>query len=454
MRIKNKITINFVVFVASLLLFVFLLIYLLADNYIANRFFEDLEGRARIAEKVYFEKDELSTSIYEKYRKKHFQVLANEQEYIFPLDELKIKSKEIQLPTTLLSQIKSEDTIRIKIKDIYYSGFIYQDEGKSFIVLVSATNQVGKKELYNLRNLLGLVFFLSCGVVFLLGRYFAKKILVPLVKIIEDVNTIRATNLHKRLAVTASKGDLNQLSLTFNSMLDRLETSFEIQSNFINNASHELKNPLTAILGKTEIVLLRDREPEEYQQVLKEIEIEALRLDALIKNLLQFAQTEYDEKGLLIKPIRLDELLLEVKQSVDLVNPENKIEIDYSDLPENHDLLNIQGNYGLISIAINNILGNACKYSSNKKVLVKLIATDSEAKIIITDQGIGIPLVDLANIFEPFYRASNVRNVKGYGFGLPLANKILKIHGGKIEVHSEKDKGTIVKMVFPKNTNL
>ena len=85
MRIKNKITINFVAFVATLLLFVFLLIYFLADNYITNRFFDELEGRARIAKKVYFEKDELSTNIYEEYRKKHLQILESEQEYIYIL---------------------------------------------------------------------------------------------------------------------------------------------------------------------------------------------------------------------------------------------------------------------------------------------------------------------------------------------------------------------------------
>ncbi|PNW28301.1 sensor histidine kinase [Formosa algae] len=80
---------------------------------------------------------------------------------------------------------------------------------------------------------------------------------------------------------------------------------------------------------------------------------------------------------------------------------------------------------------------------------MKIIANNSVIKIVVTDQGVGIPADEIKNIYQPFYRAANVRNVKGYGFGLPLTYKIMKLHSGTIEVFSEHKKGTIVTLIFP-----
>ena len=95
------------------------------------------------------------------------------------------------------------------------------------------------------------------------------------------------------------------------------------------------------------------------------------------------------------------------------------------------------------------MLDNASKFSNNKKVLVKIVTSNSAIKIVVTDQGVGIPSDEIKNIYQPFYRAANVRNVKGYGFGLPLTYKIMKLHSGTIEVFSEHKKGTIVTLIFP-----
>lgn len=172
---------------------------------------------------------------------------------------------------------------------------------------------------------------------YLLGRFYAKEIMMPISNITQRVNDISATNLHLRLDIKNKKDELGQLASTFNTMLDRLETSFEIQSNFISNASHELKNPLTAILGEIEISQNKERTADEYKTSLNKIEVEAARLDVLISSLLKLAQTEFDNKGLIIEPIRIDELLLSVKQNFNNIHPENNIVFDFSLLPENPD---------------------------------------------------------------------------------------------------------------------
>ncbi|MFB9053676.1 ATP-binding protein [Formosa undariae] len=452
MKIKNKITLIFVILVATMQLVIFSIIYVFASDYRTNEFFKKLEKRTLIAEQSHFEKNKLGVEIYEELIRKHLQTLPKEKEYIFATDATLnqiISEIELKIPQTYYADLINKNYAEIKIGDTFLSGLNYKERNKSHFVILTAHDEDGIDELSKLIHLLIFLFLLTILVLFFLGSFFAKRTLEPLARIIEKVNTIRVTNLHERLQTTNNKDELSELANTFNGMLDRLETSFEIQSNFINNASHELKNPLTAILGQTEIALLKERSPEEYTKVLEGVETEALRLDALINSLLKFAQTESDEKGLLITPIRLDELILEVKENIDLINPDNKIEIDFNDFPDNPDLLVVEGNYGLINIALNNVLDNASKFSDNKKVIVKIITNNASIKIVVTDQGVGIPPNEIKNIYQPFYRAANVRNVKGYGFGLPLTNKIMKLHSGTIEVFSEHKKGTIVTLIFP-----
>lgn len=349
----------------------------------------------------------------------------------------------------VFKELKEKEHAQIKIKDIYYYALLYHDETGDFIVLMSAEDLYGQLKMKNLRNTLWIIFIISLGMSYLLGRFYAKEIMMPISNITQRVNDISATNLHLRLDIKNKKDELGQLASTFNTMLDRLETSFEIQSNFISNASHELKNPLTAILGEIEISQNKERTADEYKTSLNKIEVEAARLDVLISSLLKLAQTEFDNKGLIIEPIRIDELLLSVKQNFNNIHPENNIVFDFSLLPENPDALIIQGNKSLLSIAFSNVLDNAGKFSGNQKVIIKIETTSKTVQITITDMGMGIPKDELKNIFEPFYRATNVRGVKGFGVGLPLTYRIVKLHSGQLQIDSDVEKGTVVKFSFP-----
>jgi signal transduction histidine kinase len=225
-----------------------------------------------------------------------------------------------------------------------------------------------------------------------------------------------------------------------------LQISFDLQSNFINNASHELRNPLTAILGQTEIALNKVRSKEDYLSILKNIELEASRLDFLVNGLLKLAKTDFDSKGIVIEPIRLDELILDIKKNIDTSTPENQIELDFEELPANENAITLMGSESLLKVAIGNILENACKFSGNKKVWIKLFSYTSSILLTIKDEGVGIPESELKNIYEPFFRASNAREIEGFGFGLPLAYRIIKMHSGEIRVLSQIDKGTLVKI--------
>ncbi|WP_053978055.1 sensor histidine kinase [Mangrovimonas xylaniphaga] len=448
MKIRNKIALIFMGLAGALQLLAFVLVYFLAKNYFEDSFSDRLAKRASIAAKAYADKDELNTPIYEDIRNKHLQKLPEEKEYIFSVDQGDMAGLD-ELPPQVLENLRKGEVYETKIENVFYVGSIQEDNQGDFNLVLSAVDIYGNMGLNNLRNILILIYLFSSVLLYFLGKYFASRLLSPLSKIVKKTNSIRASNLFERLTVNNNKDELNELSKTINDMLDRLETSFEVQSNFINNASHELKSPLTAILTQTEIALIKERNPEEYQDTLKGIEQEAQRLDLLINSLLKFAQTNQGSEGL-IQEVRLDELVMEVIQSMDLIRPEHQIQLDLNSVPEDPDSLVVQGNYGLLKIALNNVLDNACKFSDNKKVVVKITSNENSSIITVTDQGVGIPSKDIKNIYQPFFRASNARNVKGYGFGLPFTNKILKLHGGNIEVYSEEGKGTIFSLIIPR----
>jgi len=452
MKLRTKITSIFIGLTSLFLTGIFILIFLVSKNYTESEFYLRLSQRATIAAQAYFEADEINIDIYNDIRIRHLMTLPNEKEVIYPVDAKRKVPLEVfdkSLPETFYQKIFDKEYAEFEKDDFYYTGLLFHDKEGDIIVVLSATDLYGFGKSDNLRNTLIIAFIISILFIFILGRVYATQALSPISKIIREINSIRAENLSFRLDTANGKDELAELTNTFNNMLDRLQISFDLQSNFINNASHELRNPLTAILGQTEIALIRTRSKEDYHSILKNIELEATRLDFLVNGLLKLAKTDFDSIGIVIEPIRIDELVLDIKKNIDASNPENKIELDFEELPANEDAITLLGSEPLLKVALGNVLENACKFSNNKKVTVKIFSNNDSISLTIKDEGVGIPENELKNIYEPFFRATNVRGIDGFGFGLPLAYRIIKMHSGEIRVLSQIDKGTIVKIKLP-----
>ncbi|RYF40466.1 MAG: hypothetical protein EOO38_21880, partial [Cytophagaceae bacterium] len=265
----------------------------------------------------------------------------------------------------------------------------------------------------------------------------------------QKVKNINTENLHVRLNIGKNKDEISDLAHTFNNMLDRLETSFESQNNFVSNASHELSTPLTSIIGEAELALHKERSPERYREAMTIILKESERLRAIIQSLLNLAQTGFDGKKQTLVTLRADEVVVSAKNAVDRIYPGNQVRIDYGLLPEDDDKLKIKANEPLLILALTNIMLNACKYSDNQPVVVAIGSTNTKLVIIIRDKGIGIPKEELQYIYDPFFRASNTGEVKGYGIGLPLARNIIRIHQGELRIDrlDRADIQTLFKLV-------
>ena len=450
MRIRRKISLVFTLLTSLVLLCSFAFIYYLSYQYTQDEFFLRLQEKAEFTTQKYFEADELNRTIYEEIIEKNTKSIPEALEIVLNTNNRRLVFDSLQktLPQSYISKLLSGQNIRFKHGEKQSVGIYYPDNQGKFIVVITAVDTFGIHKLHNLLNNLLEIFFISILFIYFIGMFYSQKMLSPLSHIIKNVNKIKATNLQLRLKGSNSKDELGELIRMLNQMLERLEHSFTMQKNFIHNASHELKNPLTAIIGETEVTLSKTRTPEQYIVTLNKIATESERLNTLTRNLLNIAQADFEITEVNSEQTRIDELLWEIKEYFDKTNYQNRIVFHITTLPDSSKSIIVSGISNLLKTAFINIIDNACKFSDDQIVDVILTVNNANICVTVLDKGIGIPESEINNLFQPFFRASNTFHYKGSGVGLSLTEKIIKLHGGTIDIDSAPGKGTKVAVTF------
>ncbi|MET4139451.1 HAMP domain-containing sensor histidine kinase [Pedobacter sp. UYP1] len=451
MKVKNRLSLQFTFMFAILLLVVLTGIYVLVEHNRLKSFMNKLDERAVTVAQFYLAEDNLSKDIFRQVAKKFPQSLTHESIRVY---DDKFNSKftredSISWKHDFLSQIVKKKSIHLRQGETQITGIYYPDNSGNFIVVVSAIDDRGLHDMEQLRLIMTAFFISSLFITFFIGRIFARISLQPIVSITDNLKRIRASSLHHRLSVNQAKTDeTDNLSSAINQLLEHLEQSFESQKSFVANASHELRTPITSILGEAEITLMRERSPEEYKHALQEIVGSVERLNYIINSLMELMQTNLDNKD--FQSIRIDELIWEIADELAFKTNTDPIKIIY-DLPTDQSKRTLQGNRQLLFIAINNILKNAVKFSVGQEVLCTVGYKNQQMVIAIKDVGIGISPADIKKIFQPFYRSANALNFSGYGIGLSLTNNIVKQHNGSIQVESILGQGTTFYVYLPIN---
>jgi len=455
MHLAKKITLLFAILSAVIISLLSGFVWYFSNEFAFEDFYKRLEARVNIAAQIKLVKDE-NNDAYSKMRSQYLERLPSEKEYVIKADtnihpNININTDDI-IPKSFYERIKEGKMARYRKENHFYAGKYFEINKQGYIVIIAANDPFGFRELKDLQKILIAGFFLSVVLSFIVGWKFSNYTLDPLRNIIKSMKKIKAENLHLRLDVKSYGGDeMSELAQTFNNMLNRLETAFETQNNFISNASHELRTPLTIISGEVELAMDAEMGSKEHLQALSKIKSEADRLEHILTSLLGLAQSGFNGKVQPREEVRIDELLWEIKDAVYQVHPESKIELDLSKLPEDEAAVTLKANKNLLKLAITNIVSNACKYSDFKPVSVKLESNNNLLSIAVVDQGIGIPQGDIQHIFEPFFRASNTSNFKGYGVGLPLSLNIIRLHRGSIGIKTQEGLGTEIKVMLPIN---
>lgn len=454
MKIRTKLTWQNTGVTAAVFLFCMCLIYLLSEQARSRTFFHDLKSEALTKAHLYLQNQvdaQTMQSIYLNNRK-----FINEVEVAVYTTDFRmlyhdaIQSDIIKEDRNMINDILRRKEIEFYIGRYQGIGMLYPFGGKDYIVTAAAYDGYGYNNLYELQQTLLILFVVGLTLLFLAGYFLARASLKPIRDIVKEAESITAQHIHKRLPVKNEKDELGELSTTFNALLERLEISFNSQKMFVSNVSHEMRTPLAALMAELDLALQKERTGEQYRQAMQNVLQDARRMNKLIDGLLNLAKADYQKEQIKMQEIRLDELLLDVREFILRAHPEYHIDLLFEQEEADDDrLITVMGNLYLLNIAFSNLIENNCKYSDNKSSFIQISYWDKHTVIRLSDSGIGMSDTDKAHLFTLFYRGTQESVTEGHGIGMALSQKIIHLHQGTISVHSEEGKGTTFVVELP-----
>jgi len=454
MQIRTRLTVQFSLLVSSILLVTFLAIYYFSYDNVTKDFYDRLRSKAKSTAELLLEVPQVNTEVMKALEGSNRDLIYNENILIFDEKNRLIytntnaTSKSINVTNYWLDEIRKSGQIRYTDGDYKVVGIYYKYPFNRAVVMLGAQDLYGQINLSNLSQLLTALFIIVTVIVALAGWIFAKRALRPISKVMNAVEGILPQKLDTRLEVSNQRDEIGRLITTFNNLLDRIETAFQMQKIFVANVSHELKNPLTKMRSQLEVSMLKERSPADYQVTIGSVLEDIHELAQLSNTLLELAKVSEDQRDLLTETVRIDDILLDARLTLVQANPGYNILIQFNDLPEDDTWLEIFGNSTLLKTAFLNLMDNACKFSDNFTVNVSLECSAKKITLLFSDHGKGIPVKDQSLVFQPFYRSDNTASIRGYGIGLSLVERIVKLHNGTINIQANIPKGTTFVLNF------
>jgi signal transduction histidine kinase len=458
--IRLRLALQFGAILGITLLLFALAIYIATQESRREAFTQSLFRRTQVVGHAYADglqhTDAGHQASYRQYLRQLYRTLPSEEGRVYDAQNRLVFREGLAaskpIPAAWLAEVRRAGSAVLEPETNYHEtvGLLYHDAQLGpLVVVASSIDEDSRQQLRQLRQLLGLGLLVALVVVGVGSWAFAGQALWPLRHMVREVDGITATDLSQRLTQAQGATDeIGHLAQRFNRLLDRLEAAFAGQRTFVRDASHELRTPLTALIGELEVALLQAERPTaEYRRVLQRTLDSARQLNDLTNGLLQIARASDDPSQVPMAPVRLDELLLQAHELLLRRYPTSRIDLDLDET----GTTTVHGNEALLLSAMLNVLDNACKFSSNtgRPVTAKLARSLAHLSVLVTDEGPGLSEADLQQVFVPFFRSAAARAVPGHGIGLPLAARIMALHGGTVRVASELGKGTKVRLEWP-----
>ena len=297
-----------------------------------------------------------------------------------------------------------------------------------------------------------LIIFLSIIFIMLIsalgGFIVSDRALEPIKDISGKINRISKENLEEKIDIENVPYELRELVSSFNNMLDRLNKAFKQQKRFISDVSHELKTPVSVLMMQSDVALKRDRTQDEYKKALETVKKTSKTMSNLIERMLLIAQLDSKYSRISLNYVDINEVIEESLSALKYPAYKNNVSVKF----ERKENCVVKGDkITLVEIFIN-LIDNAIKYNKKNGIVdISLKREDNFVAAEIKDSGIGISKDKLGKITEEFYRVDESRSKKigGFGLGLSIAERIIKLHNGRIDIKSELNKGTSVFVYLP-----
>jgi signal transduction histidine kinase len=284
---------------------------------------------------------------------------------------------------------------------------------------------------------------LATAITVLVALWLSRGAVKPLQEVVDVAAEIQASDLTRRIGARNQAEEVQKLADTFDAMLERLDSAFQEQRNFVMDVSHELRTPLTVLKGNIDLMLMDPdvaaHERDQYDRMSSEVS----RLIRLTSNLLYLASADAGREPDRSQ-VELDVVCLEVLRQTRDLKHEVKVALGHE------DEVTLTGDRDQLKQMVLNLVENAIKYTPpGGEVTLSLNRNGEEAEMSVADTGPGIPPEVLPNIFQRFYRGEQRGIMGGTGLGLAIADRIARAHGGSISVASTVGEGTVFRVTLP-----
>ncbi len=327
-------------------------------------------------------------------------------------------------------------------------------QGKRVLIRIAYSTEPLRRRLIELLAALMLVLPIALIGAGFAGYRVAGKALIPLTAMATLTEQITASRLSSRIPVENPNDEFGHMARVLNGLLERLEESFHKLQRFTSDVSHELRTPLASIRSVGEVGLQRSQSSEEYRDIIGSMLEEVARVTSIIDTLLTIAQADSGVMKLNRTVFPLMDVVEESVGVVGVLAEEKKQTIHVGGDPT----LSVSADRGFLRMAIINLLDNAVKYSppgSPIHVEVKSLKREAQgvhyAKLLIKDEGSGIPEAEASRVFDRFYRLdeARTRDTGGAGLGLAIAKWSVEAHGGQIFLDCAAERGAVFAIHLP-----
>jgi signal transduction histidine kinase len=329
------------------------------------------------------------------------------------------------------------------------------DPRTGFVIKIGESLAIYDLTLARVRTLLLIVVVIAAAVVAAGSYVLASRALEPIDRLIAAMREIRSDQLDKRLGWSDRSDEIGELARTFDAMLERLEGGFNRERQFISDASHELKTPLTIINANAQMLeRWADRDPQVRADSLRAISDESAALAQIVNGMLLLAKAESGD-GIPREPVALDSIVADAVRSGRPRAEAKSLELNFvSQAESGHPV--VFGDANLLRQLFTNLIDNAIKFTDQGHVDVRLAAHDGKAEVDVVDTGSGIDPDSLDRVFDRFYRTDKSRDraVPGTGLGLAIVRSIARVHDGTVEATRPAAGGTAFHVTLPTLTVL
>jgi len=435
--LKFRFAVLLTFFVSLVLVVSFTSIYLLYYNYREEEFFDRVENEGQeFVEIVNDFKDQKIADEVKILKGLHNNTLWDECLEVFDSNGVAINSLpdsfNYKVEPAFLYQVKKQHKLKYFIGDKQYVAF-YKDDSKNYVIS-SGNDFSGLKRLSNLKYILIAVFFGAILITIFVSFSFVRQLLKPLTRLSNEIQHINESKLTERVDESEKNDEIGQIGKNFNSLLERLNNAFESQKTFVHHASHELRTPLATMYSQTEAALKKDLTTIEYKNLLHSLKEDQVEMIELTNSLLLLSQYEKLSSSKEWPDIRIDEIIYDTISFIKKLFPNADINFSFENVPENEDDIIIRGNETLLKSAFANLVKNGYLYSSDKKINITVSYNYDDIFIHFDNYGDSIHST-FEELITPFFRGDNSTNIRGFGLGLSIVDRIVKLHKGYTSYH-------------------